>query len=285
VPTQVPAASSPLPVSAAPTAAPSPIAPAGWVRVPDQDSVLGVQFQHVVWTGSRFVATGTALATNTGVFVDSADGVMWQIQTTQAADPLTTLLAAGPKGVVAIGSGNKAAAWASPDGLTWAVHRSAFRATGSGEVTVKGVIATDDGWLAVGRVDAPCMIDCGTEPLTPLVWTSTDGLAWTPVPTSGLTGGMNGVARTADGFVAVGQGKTRAAVWTSADGTTWKRVPDNPIFHGIGPQSGALCRDGRCGRRSRGRGRTWHGRAVHGWREQGPRVVVGRWSNVVEGYR
>jgi len=225
---------------------PLPTTATGWARVPKQPSVSGVQFLRVVWTGTRFVATATALDNDGGVFLDSVDGLTWNRQTTEAADQMPLALAAGPRGVVATGSADDhVTAWFSPDGLTWTVRHDAFPApksrgsqSGSARFTVQGVVATDDGWLAVGREDPVCQLDCGTAPVRALVWTSIDGLAWTAVPDApGFAGrGMDAVARTADGYVAVGLGKARAAVWTSPDGTTWTPAADDPIFHS-GPSS------------------------------------------------
>jgi hypothetical protein len=74
------------------------------------------------------------------------------------------------------------------------------------------------GWLALG----------GTA-----VWTSRDGHAWTRQPDApasilGPSDQVNGLARTASGFVAVGvtgpSGKTQGVVWTTPDGVTWQRT-------------------------------------------------------------
>jgi hypothetical protein len=73
------------------------------------------------------------------------------------------------------------------------------------------------GWLALG----------GTA-----VWTSRDGHVWTrrpdaPVSTFGPSDQVNGMVRTAAGFVAVGAtgpaGRTQGVIWITADGVTWQR--------------------------------------------------------------
>ena len=207
--------------------------------MPIQPSVSGAQFQHVVWTGTRFVATASALDGSGEVFIDSSDGLIWNRQATESADQMPAALAAGPGGVVAIGStDDHITAWFSQDGLTWTVRPDAFPAPAaksghSGPTTfaVKGLVATNDGWLAVGREDPVCQLNCGADPVRPLVWRSSDGLAWTSVPAAGLAGGMDAIGRTTDGYVAVGLGKSRAAAWTSADGTTWTADADKPVFH------------------------------------------------------
>ena len=239
--TSAPPSLAPSPSAPDPTAVPVPTTATGWSRVPTQPSVSGVQFLRVVWTGARFVATATALDTDGGVFLDSIDGLTWNRQTTESADQMPVALAAGSRGVVAIGStDDHVTAWFSPDGLTWMVRHDAFPAptgeagySGPTRFAVQGVVATDDGWLAVGREDPVCQLDCGTAPVRALVWRSGDGLNWAPVPdAAGFAGrGMDAVARTAVGYVAVGLGKSRAAVWTSPDGTTWTPVADTPLFH------------------------------------------------------
>jgi hypothetical protein len=119
--------------------------------------------------------------------------------------------------------------------LTWTLRPGAFPTPGLGTdlVDVTSVLATDRGWLAVGRRDPGCMIDCGIEPIRAMAWTSTDGLHWKLVAdqTSFSKAGMTGVARLGSGFVAAGLAKGRAVIWTSADGSSWTRVPDGPMFH------------------------------------------------------
>ena len=81
-----------------------------------------MQFQDVVWTGTRFVAAGIGLD-DAGVFLDSNDGVTWHRQAKNGAGVASIRLAAGPHGVVAVGS---MTSWVSTDGLTWTAHRNAF---------------------------------------------------------------------------------------------------------------------------------------------------------------
>lgn len=244
-------ASPAAPSSAAPTAASSsssatPLVPVltspppaatvdGWRAVPEQDSVHGVQFQDVVWTGTRFVAVGSGLDDN-GAFLDSSDGITWTRQPGSTADGLPMHLATGTGGVVAVGTFKGIpAAWWSPDGLTWTLREGAFPtpALGIDRVEVTSVAATDHGWLAVGRRDPECQLNCGLEPFRAMAWTSADGLKWKQVPDQASFGkaGMTGVARLGSGFVAVGLAKGRAVVWTSPNGSTWTRVADNAMFH------------------------------------------------------
>lgn len=275
-----------------PTPEPTPASPSpsttanGWSAVPDQASVANTQFNDVVWTGTRFVAIGTDSAGN-GAFLESTDGLTWNHQTSATNGRLDDL-AAGPNGVVAVGSLNdRPGSWFSADGVTWKFGSGRFQlpALGTDEVKVTSVVATADGWLAVGRRDATCNLDCGLEPLRAMVWTSHDGLTWARVAdqASFAKAGMTGVTRLGSKYVAVGLAVKRAVMWTSPDGSTWTRVPDAPMFHprtngpdatiqvtgvsaghgvvvAIGMDSATFCQD-VCGRSVRAwwstDGRTW----------------------------
>jgi hypothetical protein len=245
-----PAWVTPLPASPSPSASstpsPTPASPPasatadGWEAVPEQDAVQGVQFQNVVWTGTRFVATGVALDA-AGVFLDSTDGLTWHRQPPPGSNAYPANLAAGPRGIVAVGTvDDLTASWSSPGGLTSTARADAFRVPGIGTDTVRvtSVVDTDDGWLAVGRRDPACNLNCGTAPVRAIAWTSTDGLHWTRVPdqSSMSRAAMTGVARLGSGFVAVGLAASRAAVWTSTNGSTWTRVPAIALFR---PRSGS----------------------------------------------
>jgi hypothetical protein len=226
-------ASAPTP-SAGPIRTTPPTRPADrWRPVPDQTTVQGVQFLHVVWTGTRFVATGLAFDAG-GVFLDSSDGITWHRGPAVSPEADPGNLAAGPRGMVAISLGTTRAGWFSPDGLAWRTRTDPFPlpSIGSDTVEVTDVVATGDGWLAVGREDPPCHMDCNLAPVRAIVWTSSDGLHWIRVPDQAALrhGAMTGVARMSSGFVAVGSVTGRAAAWTSTDGSTWTAVPDEPTF-------------------------------------------------------
>jgi hypothetical protein len=226
-----PSATTAATPSARPTAIP---APAPWRAAPSQASVSRVQFLDVVWTGARFVAAGGGLD-GIASFVDSTDGVAWHRQPASGADWAPAHLASRPGGVVAVGSiGEHPASWFSSDGLSWTARPDAFPtpALGTDWVEVTDVVATDAGWLAVGREDPSCQLDCLIEPKRALAWTSGDGSHWTRVsaqkPFEG--GGITAVTRGTDGFVAVGIAGRHAAIWTSPDGVAWSRVPDDRMF-------------------------------------------------------
>ncbi len=229
--------STPTPPHA--TAAPIPsssitLETASWQSASDQDAVRGVQFWDVAWTGERFVSTGVVPEAG-GIFLDSLDGRNWHAQSGLPPSDRPVHLAAGPTGVVAIGTIDDAAAsWFSPDGLTWTRRAGGFPIDprGSDVVEVTDVVATEGGWLAVGREDPFCQTNCGLDPVRALAWRSTDGLHWRAIASapSLARAAMTAVTRHGTGYVAVGLTDSGAAAWSSADGTTWTRAADDPVF-------------------------------------------------------
>jgi hypothetical protein len=244
--------STPIRATPRPTPSATPLA-AGW-RMVTPEYVTGVSLSDVIWTGNRFVAAGTD-STGRPVFLASTDGVTWDRQTSRGPADETTRLAAGPKGVVAVGSiEGRPASWTSPDGIAWTEHRGGFRTASGGKSrgSVGDVVARGDGWLAVGSHDPSCGGLCAPD--RALVWTSSNGTDWTEVPDAKALhrGFMNAVARAGDGFVAVGPSLgAGAAAWTSADGIAWSYVSSDPVFVGpAGPDygvdaTGVAERDGR----------------------------------------
>ncbi len=222
---------TPTPV---PTASPTAVPIGDWKEVPAQPSVKGAQFQDVAWTGLRFVAVGVAMSGG-GVFLDSTNGSTWNRQSDLNANAHPTRLAAGPGGVVAVGAiGERPASWFSTDGVAWTPRRDAFPMPDVGDdtVTVTDVVARGNGWLAVGRQDPFCQIDCGTTARRGLAWTSSNGSEWTLIPGQAAFkgAGLNAVTRRADEFAAVGGAGGHAVILTSPDGLKWSRVPDDPMF-------------------------------------------------------
>lgn len=234
--TQVPAASD-----AIAEVPPSPTADR-WLPVPSQASISSVQFEDIVWTGRRFVAVGLH------EFLESVDGLEWHLRGNTRAEAYLTGLAAGPRGIVAVGAMNeRPASWFSNDGLTWAPGGQGLASaetgsrtaalsvgdTGDHTVAVTDVVSAREGWLAVGREDPPCYLNCGLDPVRALAWTSADGIHWKRVADQAALadGGMDAVTAGGPGFVAAGSAAGHAAIWTSVDGVRWSRVRDDPMFH------------------------------------------------------
>ncbi len=149
------------------------------------------------------------------------------------------------------GEGNSSGgAWVSSDGISWirAAHEDAVFGDGSNYVTIEDVAAGGPGFVAVGAEgDRPVDLDVETFLGDPgpdeghaIIWTSSDGLAWSRVPRDQLPGGgqhvvLTGLTTGAPGLVAFGarheepgviDGDINPIVWTSADGETWTQADD-----------------------------------------------------------
>ena len=240
------------PPSTTPTIAPTSAPPSavastaeGWRRVPTQAALDAVQLEQVVWTGSQFLGFGTTDAG--GTILASPDGSAWHLQAVLPGDVGIGGLAVDAAGrLVAVGSsGSSARSWTSTDAVDWtASPTSSSLAPAAGDsLGMSAVVATANGWLAVGGERSPCTVDCDGAVVRAVAWTSTDGLHWTRQPgsTSLDRATMNDVVPGGPGFIAVGlapdhPGSTtavaiHAVVWTSSDGTAWSRVPDASLFH------------------------------------------------------
>ncbi len=191
------------------------------------------------------------LASGEAVFVDSTDGMAWNLQLPLGAGAEIHGLAATPAGVLAVGditvgsTGSDAASWFSKDGLAWtAASGGAALAPAAGRtIRMNGVTSTGSGWLAVGEEDTACELNCDTaSAVRAVVWTSPDGLTWSRRPDgpSLAHAAMSAVVRLGTGFVAVGGAPDRvstsqvpehAVAWTSTDGRSWSRVADSALFH------------------------------------------------------
>ncbi|XRQ04169.1 hypothetical protein ACN3XK_47440 [Actinomadura welshii] len=79
------------------------------------------------------------------------------------------------------------------------------------------VTAGDGGWVALGRTPGGGAV----------AWTSDNAQTWTRHALGAVfkpSDELRGVARTASGFAAVGEGNGRAVVWISPDGRRWQRI-------------------------------------------------------------
>jgi hypothetical protein len=229
----------------------------GWVGVPDQP---GLEVGPAIATSdpqagmfdaaagpSGTIAIGYADDGNPRVW-RSMDGRTWQRAELDAGSSTVQFrleaIETSPTGFVIVGravdvdtSRARAAAWTSPDGVTWTRAAdtadmdvgSCFEESGGpscGGMT--GVVAAPSGFVAVGSDHARAV---GTEPGRPAAWTSPDGLTWTQA-NAGLdfVGALSDVEVGASGLVAVGSicppdchsPLAGAVAATSADGSTWR---------------------------------------------------------------
>lgn len=115
--------------------------------------------------------------------------------------------------------------WLSPNGSSWA---EPFESNAPPARSLTDVVATDSGFLAVGQDTAH----------HPAIWHSVDGFVWSPqklFSPRGLTGLIDGIAASNDGWVAWGtvQGKgtgTDGYIWRSDDGVDWLPPGDQSVF-------------------------------------------------------
>jgi hypothetical protein len=140
-------------------------------------------------TGSMSVSvTGGPMATVSKVAAGwwSPDGRTWTKATVaRAAETGSSLgtISVGSHGLVAVGAsadGRDHAAWTSPDGHTWtpiAAGYIAVPATSTGVATLPSDMIVDDGTHLVAVAV--------NEQLGLQMWTSSDGVAWQPLPFSG----------------------------------------------------------------------------------------------------
>ncbi len=173
------------------------------------------------------------------VILTSANGITWKpvsgSMTRDLADVVSITTAAGPAGYVIAGSelksggGCTADVYWSPNLTSWTEAHDVNLATGS--FVVLGVAAGPDGFVSVGSRDG-----------MPVVWTTTDGRAWTtrelPVAADVTAGQVSEVAINANRVVAMGKETTKAGVMPLAElstsgGTSWQQVP----FGSLGPDT------------------------------------------------
>src|SRR4029079_9573114 len=102
VPTELP--SLPPVETLAPSPIPTQASVAGaWNAVLGQKAVTNAQLLDVVWTGTRFIAAGLNL-NGGGALVSSTDGQRWRSIAAGGTTGAPEHLAAGPGGVVAVGT-------------------------------------------------------------------------------------------------------------------------------------------------------------------------------------
>ena len=181
----------------------------------------------------RLVAVGTVFEGTSGPAAwTSVDGGTWQALPASAFAGSSGYepgaledIAAGPGGFVAVGSehgagGSRAAAWYSPDGLTWTPTQSDLGGDSAGAVVQFG-----SGYVAAGWAPGADGDDRA------LFWTSPDGRTWAAAPDAKDlhdVGSTPILAAVAQHLVAFGYRShqwvpTEPIVWTSQDGVTWMR--------------------------------------------------------------
>ncbi len=223
------------------------------------DTVMGA----IAFNGG-YVMVGNGGQGDHAVWWSSSDGTTWQRHDSDPAfsGSLLNWVLPIPDGLLIVGTSNQAddqcaggvfgcnvvfplRMWTSPDGATWTRQPDADLAV-FGRAGLNAVAAGPGGLVAFGA-RAPAEGD-----VTPLVWTSTDGRAWTAAPefyTAFPTAIVDDVTATATRFVAVGRPDDpggpsgKGAAWYSPDGRTWQAATGEPpleLARALGIAGGAI---------------------------------------------
>lgn len=166
------------------------------------NQLFGSPLWSVIWTGSQIIVVGA-----NGTIVTSPNGTTWTSRSTQTANALYSVTWAGNQ-LVAVGggSGGISTILTSPDGVTWTPQVSG---TSNG---LTDVIWAGNQLVALGS--------SGT------ILTSPNGVTWTS-RNSGTTTGLSSVAWTGNRLVVMGSG----IVLISSDGVVWSRqTSDLPLL-------------------------------------------------------
>lgn len=213
--------------------------------VPAVDGAIESRMLDVISAPDGFVAVGYASVgpTQRPLFWRSPDGRQWTLTVGSGTGRPHGIAIGGPADFVVVGRGAEgldgapAAAWTSPDGVTW---QRATSGAALDDGLMQAVVAGKGGYVAVGR---------SGDGETAAAWTSSDGMTWHRVPTTealksrsayAAHAEMDDLAATSTGLVAVGwnsDANGAAVVWRSADGVTWKRDADTTSLIGGGMAS------------------------------------------------
>ena len=188
--------------------------------------------QSAAPTGSTEASPAFSPSASTVPVATDWGGLLWSAPVPGPDGHVQEVIPVGTT-LVAVGSvqgtdRTSAAAWLSPDGVTW--QQTFLEGQAGGEAQMRDVVATPSGLLAVGWSGVQHCTGSGEggvrcTPLPVTIWTSVDGTSWTRSPSSPVLGraDVTGLASGPSGLVAVGQqGFDQPRLWTSADGTTWQ---------------------------------------------------------------
>jgi hypothetical protein len=186
-------------------------------------SAVTTYMTGIVAGGPGLVAVGLVFPGTYAAAWTSTDGLRWARTPDVGAEGTAALaVAAGPAGLVAVGTrGPAAAAWRSTDGLTWQAASLPPLPRG-GAAQLLAVTGRPGGYIAGGWL-------LGSDRRSAaVIWGSADGRAWTAE--APLTGGadaqIHGLAADATRAVAVGVSSVgsadRAVAWVSSNGRDWR---------------------------------------------------------------
>jgi hypothetical protein len=174
-------------------------------------TTTGQDLFSLAWSGSIFVAVGGDEA---GFIRSSPTGTTWTTRTSNSTDILRSVTWGG-EAFVAVGDGGKIVT--SPDGITWTARTSG---------TTDGFSGTAYG---AGKYVAATS---GFESSVATVFSSLDGVSWSPLYAFGAAVRIRDIVWTGSVFLALCDseiptlGTDRgAAIYSSDDGAVWSLVP------------------------------------------------------------
>ena len=166
----------------------------------------------------------------------SRDGTAWEERTPpDSASLFVGKAAAGPAGLLLSAS--------DPAGREyWLVadaefHWNRLTADWPDDVRISGISAGGPGWIATGVTGIDTLTSTGGTSKG-AIWTSPDGVTWSPAAIEQPGGSMGSVSRVIGGFVATGGDRNMACTactgqlilfdplvtWFSSDGLSWQRT-------------------------------------------------------------
>jgi hypothetical protein len=176
-------------------------------------TVFTPDFHDVAAVGGALIAVGGD--SRGGVIWRSENGKDWTVVTDDAILDSVSLraIATGGPQTVAVGCELR-------DGAC--VRGAAFAEHGGWKRSPSTVLRTAD--LRDVAMSATRVVAIGGSGGRPAVWTSTDGLVWSRVPSLPATrrADLRAIVHGPSGFVIVGVDRNRPAAWTSADGLAWR---------------------------------------------------------------
>jgi len=206
----------------------------------DAGSLTGVGVTDVVEGPAGLLAAGRHMGAACGGIPSvealwlSRNGVSWRLidATAVFGGGYVGTIDAGSAGYIATGTlkdSNTGAVWTSSDGVAWkSVDLSAKTFKGA---LVQDATAFSGGYVLAGSALLPDAGGCGGVPaMTPSLWWSKDGQAWSRDTVGGAESGTDAwmnVSRISDHALAATQWTvigdvTTTSSWTSTDGRAWK---------------------------------------------------------------
>ena len=195
-----------------------------WEAVERPDGFQALSLFDVAWDGEELITLGYRLTEPMTVEAwRSSDGRAWERASSLPSGSVNDIAVVGSGWMAAGGvelepgadgeGATSPAVFASSDGREWTTTE-----LGGASGSVSRVLATDDDRLVAIACETP---DAAPDACLTRVWTSTDGVSWTPGAI--LNGTVSDIEARDDGLLAIGPrlSGNGAVVWQSPDGEEW----------------------------------------------------------------